>query len=163
MTDRTLADLLELARAAGPANRIGYRDEIAAHGAAAVAALRSLITDASMRAFAIRTIERAATYGARDQAIEALRGLPADAPEHIRRDASDALGAARIARPPLARPGPSAVVDRPAPGACDRGRDAQRRTRLPDPSTARGSATGHRQLRLHRCKRPVREPRALGP
>ena len=101
-TSEELLDLLDQAREASVGSRIEHRDAIAVHGAAAIRAIRSWLGDASLVSFAIRVIEKAATVdaGARDLAIETLRGVQGGAfSELARRDALDALrrlgGAAR--------------------------------------------------------------------
>lgn len=55
-----LADLLTAAREASPNSRIDYRDQIAAHGEAAIEAMRSWLTERSLAAFAVRVITAAA-------------------------------------------------------------------------------------------------------
>jgi hypothetical protein len=84
--------LVAAATAATPNDRIGYRDAIAAHGPAAVAAMRPLLASPSMRSFAIRVIEAAAARSARAEAIAALSTLPPGTPPHIAADTDAALG-----------------------------------------------------------------------
>jgi hypothetical protein len=90
--EESLASLLDQARSASPGTRIEYRDRVAAHGSAAITALRPLLADAVMAGFAVRTIERAGVGGHGAEAIEALRSVPGDAPAHILADVDAALG-----------------------------------------------------------------------
>ncbi len=89
--DDDLADLLTAARSSTPAERIGYRDRISAHGKAAIAALIPWLTEPTLRSFAIRTITKAGQLGQRDAAVEALRTVPASAPRHVLDDVDAAL------------------------------------------------------------------------
>jgi hypothetical protein len=73
LSDRDLNGLLAEAAAADAGTRIEFRDPIAAHGEAAVHAIEPWLMDVRLGAFAIRVLERAASYGARDAAVRALR------------------------------------------------------------------------------------------
>ena len=97
----TLTELLDRARAASPNNRIDLRDEIAAHGEAAISAMVEWIDHPEHWRFAIKVIWRAGQLGHRDAAIEALREAGSAASAE-RRAAIDAeltqLGAPGIIR-----------------------------------------------------------------
>jgi hypothetical protein len=84
--------LVAAATAATPNDRIAFRDPIAAHGPAAVAAMRPLLASPTMRSFAIRVIEASAANGGRAEAITALSSMPKGTPPHIVADADAALG-----------------------------------------------------------------------
>jgi hypothetical protein len=97
-----LKALLEEAATAPPETRIELRDPIAKFGPAAVEAVRPWTADARLGSFAVRVLERAASYDAKTQAIALLRDVAARSDAVL--VASDAAAAlARIA-PGLARP-----------------------------------------------------------
>jgi hypothetical protein len=89
-----LDDLLKAAEAAGPVNRIEYRDRIAAHGAAAIAPLRRWLQAGGPAAFAIRTLVKIADDPAiRPHVLDALRSVDRRLlPEATAMDVNDALG-----------------------------------------------------------------------
>ena len=58
MTELRLDDLLAAAGAAGPLDRIAFRDPIAAYGEAAVDAMTDWLADPRLAAFAVRVLER---------------------------------------------------------------------------------------------------------
>jgi hypothetical protein len=62
---------LEAARGADPSSRILLRDQIAAHGDAAIGPMASWVVDARLGAFAVRVLERIAVDPARRGAIVA--------------------------------------------------------------------------------------------
>jgi hypothetical protein len=120
-TSEELLDLLDQAREASVGSRIEYRDAIAAHGVAAIRAIRSWLGDASLVLFAIRVIEKAAAtdVDARRLAIEALRGVQGGAfAESAKRDALDAIrrlgGAVRPAQGTRREPTPRSSGSLPA-------------------------------------------------
>ena len=88
----SLDDLLRRARAADGGTRINLRDPIAASGAQAVARLGPWLTDPRLGAFAVRTIERAATS---PEAVSLARNVLSEAltscVEPVRSDIVDAL------------------------------------------------------------------------
>ena len=95
--------LLAQARAAGPSERINWRDPIAGYGPAAIAAVEPWVADRRLGAFAVRVMEAVAKGGDRATALaglsrsRALAGSPS-----IAQDIEDAL--ARLGVPAL---GPS--------------------------------------------------------
>ncbi len=71
--DEELAELLRVAFAASPGERVQYRDAIAAFGTAALPALARWLTDARLGAFAVRVLE---AIGRRpDGRADAIRAL----------------------------------------------------------------------------------------
>lgn len=94
MQTTSLDDLLIAAGEAPPESRIEFRDSIAAHGREAIDRLVSpeWIGDPKYAAFAIRTITKAAAFGAKHEAVNALRSaLAAAANESQRGDITAAL------------------------------------------------------------------------
>jgi hypothetical protein len=92
----SLDDLLIAAGEAPPESRIEFRDSIAAFGREAVDRLVSpeWIGDPKYAAFAIRTITKAAAFGAKHEAVNALRGALATAANETQRaDIASALAA----------------------------------------------------------------------
>ena len=79
MTELDLASLLLKADGASPAERIGHRDPIAAHGAAAISPMLDWIAKDRHAYFAVRVIE-AVGQEHRDNARAALEGLTAADP-----------------------------------------------------------------------------------
>jgi hypothetical protein len=94
-----LATLLAEAREADPANRIDWRDPIAAHGAAAIEAVGPWLKDPALAAFAIRVIARVGLDGERETAQAILRQARRRLDARLRADADWALGVLRIERP----------------------------------------------------------------
>lgn len=87
-----LDDLMRRARAADGMTRINLRDPIAAFGAQAVAMLVPWLTDPRLGAFAVRTIERAATSAeAASLARKVLSEALTSSVEPVRSDIVDAL------------------------------------------------------------------------
>ena len=101
MTDApgALAALLVNARGADPAHRIDWRDQIAAHGAAAIEAVGPWLKDPTLAAFAIRIIARAGLDGEREAAQATLRQARRRLDPRLRADADWALGVLRVVRP----------------------------------------------------------------
>jgi hypothetical protein len=101
MTDAktALATLLVRAEDADPANRIDFRDPIAAHGAAAIEALTPWLTRPALAAFAIRVIARIGLDGERTAAQATLRQARRRLDERLRADVDWALASLRVARP----------------------------------------------------------------
>lgn len=96
MQTPSLDDLLIAAGEAPPETRIEYRDRIAAYGGEAIVRLLrpEWIGDSTYAAFAIRTITKAAAFGAKQDAVSALRGaLASAATETLRGDIASALAA----------------------------------------------------------------------
>ena len=87
MQTPSLDDLLIAAGEAPPDSRIEYRDDIAAFGREAIDRLVSheWIGDPKYAAFAIRTITKAAAFGAKQEAVIALRGALATATNETQR------------------------------------------------------------------------------
>ena len=88
-----LTEAIAQARAADRLTRIDWRTPIARYGAEAIDAIAPWMTDPELGAFAVRVIEVAAGFGAKQEAVEALRsvsrlGLSAS----VQRDVDDALG-----------------------------------------------------------------------
>jgi hypothetical protein len=92
----SLDDLLIAAGEAPPETRIEYRDRIAAFGREAIDRLLTAewIGDPTYAGFAIRTITKAAAFGARHEVVTALRGALANAASETQRgDIASALAA----------------------------------------------------------------------
>lgn len=109
MTD--LDGLLEAAKAAGPGERIEFRDRIAAFGPRAIPSLRGWLSDPRLGAFAVRALEMIAGEPASRQAVlNAFASLDSQtvAPP-VARDISDAVGRLR------GHPAWSGVRARPSP------------------------------------------------
>lgn len=111
-----LSSLLEHADAAGDLDRIDWRDPIAAHGGAAVEAMRDWLEAGKHRSFAVRVIGAAAEKGARDQAVAVLQALRPKMPEHIQRDLDaqlKELGVPTVAAAPgIGKPKPIQLDER---------------------------------------------------
>lgn len=125
-----LAELLERAESADPANRIDLRDPIAAHGTAAIEAVTPWLRVPSLAAFAIRVIARAGQAGDREVALNALRQARRRVDARIRTDIDWAVSVLRVPAEsaPAARPAKTAS---PAPP-----RAARARTSASRPGTA---------------------------
>ena len=88
----SLDELMALAGRASPADRISYRDAIAAHGAEAILAITPWLGDNRLAAFAVRVVQTAGRAGHQQAAFEALRsGRAAATSEDARRDIDAAL------------------------------------------------------------------------
>jgi hypothetical protein len=98
---KELDRLLEAARTAGPMDRIGYRDRIAAEGEAAVPALADWLRQPGLGAFAVRVLTRIGQEPSSLAAVgKALAGAQTVAPtEGVRGDIADALVELGLARP----------------------------------------------------------------
>lgn len=114
MTD--LDQLLEAAKAAGPGERIEFRDRIAAHGARAMPSLRHWLLDPRLGAFAVRTLEKIAREPVhREVVLNAFASLdPQVIAEPLARDVSDAV--VRLRGSPArsgvrAKPSPRTPID----------------------------------------------------
>ena len=110
MTD--LDALLRAAKEATPAERIDLRDAIAAHGAGGIDAVSAWLADEDLWRLAVRVIGKAADYGARDEAVTALRRA-ARAASPIQRLEIDAE-LRRFGRPGLETTGAFGPADRAA-------------------------------------------------
>ncbi len=101
----TLDILLEDARRKDRTTRIRFRDEIAAHGSAAIRPVAAWLTDRELGGFGVRVLLRIAEDAAnRPSVVAALRGADGAAmSEGIRGDVAAAL--AKL-RPVAARPSP---------------------------------------------------------
>ena len=98
-----LEKLLAGASDADGMDRMGFRDRIATHGAAAVASLTPWLDDPDRRAFAIRTIARAGRIPeAKDAAVAALFSVRDAAPAYLQRDIDEALATLGPVRKPRA-------------------------------------------------------------
>jgi len=91
MDDLNLHELLIGAGESPPDTRIEFRDPIARHGPAAVAAMSPWLRDPRLAAFAIRVIRRAADFEARAQAIRALEDAIPSLVDVLRQDAEKSL------------------------------------------------------------------------
>jgi hypothetical protein len=94
-----LASLLTRAEGADPAHRIDLRDDIAAHGAAAIEAVTPWLKVPVLAAFAIRVIARAGLDGDREAAQAALRQARRRLDARLRADIDWALASLKVARP----------------------------------------------------------------
>lgn len=107
-----LVTLLAQAEGADPAHRIDLRDDIAAHGAAAIEAVTPWLKVPALAAFAIRVISTAGLRGDREAAQAALRQARRRLDERLRADIDWALTSLKVARP-----APAPVVRAPARAA----------------------------------------------
>jgi hypothetical protein len=99
-----LKALMQAASVAPPSTRIEFRDRIAAFGTDAVAAIRPWLRDERLGAFAVRVVERAASYAADREAVQALTTVVAGtASEQVVEDAAAALHRLRPKRPASTR------------------------------------------------------------
>ena len=87
----TLPGLLEQAGAASPHERIQWRDPIAAHGVAAIAAIEPWFADRTLSAFAVRVVQRVGENGQSAQAIAALQNARSRVPPHVKADLNAAI------------------------------------------------------------------------
>jgi hypothetical protein len=97
---RSLEELLAAAHTASGLDRIGFRDQIAAHGTAAVMALVTWLDEPGYGAFAVRTIERAGRVdsNARRAAVAVLEsGAPHIRDLAVQRDALETLARLKTA------------------------------------------------------------------
>lgn len=94
----TLASLLTRAEDADPAHRIDLRDDIAAHGAAAIEAVTPWLKVPALAAFAIRVIARAGLAGDREVAQAALRQARRRLDVRLRADIDWALASLKTPR-----------------------------------------------------------------
>jgi hypothetical protein len=93
-----LASLLARAEGADPAHRIDLRDDIAAHGTAAIEAVTPWLKVPALAAFAIRVIARAGLAGDREAAQAALRQGRRRIDARLRADIDWALSSLKVAR-----------------------------------------------------------------
>ncbi len=93
-----LASLLARAEGADPAHRIDLRDDIAAHGSAAIEAVTPWLKVPTLAAFAIRVIARAGLDGERETAQAALRQARRRLDVKLRADIDWALATLKVAR-----------------------------------------------------------------
>lgn len=107
-----LAPLLEGAKAASPATRIGWRDRIAAHGPRAIEAVKPWLADPVLSAFAIRVIEQAGAHGDLALATQVLRTSRSRVPAAAKGDVDWAL---KQLRPTSQRPPDDRSSDRRSP------------------------------------------------
>ena len=107
LDDLDFDQLLIGAAESPPSSRIEFRDPIARHGVRAVEAMRPWLSDRQLAAFAIRVIRKAADFGAKPEAIAALRAALLLLQEPILGDARSALAGlgARDAVPRVRVPG----------------------------------------------------------
>ena len=109
-----LALLLARAEGADPAHRIDLRDDIAAHGTAAIEAVTPWLKVPALAAFAIRVIARAGLDGERDTAQAALRQARRRLDVKLRADIDWALATLKVARQ-AAQPASTAAVRQTLP------------------------------------------------
>jgi hypothetical protein len=107
-----LTALLEEAQSAPPAQRIEWRDPIAAYGARAIEGVRPWLTDGVLSAFAVRVIERAGSNGEPELATEVLRSVRARVPSGVTGDVTWALQRLRTASRPNATTPPKPAAPR---------------------------------------------------
>lgn len=88
---RALQRLLDAAKAAGPHERISYRDPIASHGAVAIALVTPWLEDRALAAFAVRVVLRAGMDGDREEAIRLLQKSRTKVPPIVREDVKLAI------------------------------------------------------------------------
>ena len=91
----TLDELLERARNTSGLVRLDWRDPIAAHGVAAIEAIKSWLADPGSGFFATIVIRRIGQSGHTEPALNALRDGIVAAPHHVRehiRTAIEQLG-----------------------------------------------------------------------
>lgn len=86
-----LQRLLDTAKAAGPHERIYYRDPIASHGQEAITAVTPWLTDRVLAAFAVRVVLYAGADGDREEAIRVLHKNRTQVPPFIREDVDLAI------------------------------------------------------------------------
>lgn len=108
-----LAPLLEEAEAASPANRIQWRDRIAAHGSRAIEGVKPWLADPILAAFAVRVIERAGTSGETEHATQVLRSARSRVPTALKGDIDWALHRLRVPSQPTTS---ASLADRPRAG-----------------------------------------------
>jgi hypothetical protein len=123
-----LATLLSDARQADPANRIDWRDQIAAYGPAAIEAVSPWLKDPSLAAFAIRVIARAGLGGERESAKAALRLARRRLDPRLRADIDWALAVLRPERATVTATVKSGPV---VPARIERSRSTSRRPSMP--------------------------------
>lgn len=112
MATGSLQELLEAARTAAPNDRINFRDRIAAHGAAAIAALEPWLGEKTLRAFAVRTVTKTGLSGHREAAVRALRAADVSMDRSFRDDVDEGLAALGARRPAAPTPtGPPPPTD----------------------------------------------------
>lgn len=127
--DPELADLLEAARRASPLRRIEWRDRIAAHGGAAIEAVRPWLVDQRLGGFAIRVIQRAGMLGDADLAARVIRSTRPRLSALLRADAAWAL---KRLRPRRQTPGAGEVThEAPTRARVQPRASSCRRTTLP--------------------------------
>jgi hypothetical protein len=93
----TLAALLEEASAASPAERIEWRDRIAAYGPRAIEGVRPWLSNPALAGFAIRVIERAGASSDPAVAAKVLRAARKRVPPAAADDVAWALQRLRAA------------------------------------------------------------------
>jgi len=109
-----LALLLEEARIASPANRIEWRDRIAAFGPQAIEGVRSWLSSPVLAAFAIRVIERAGAAGEATLAAGILRSARTTVPAAVAADIEWALQRLRATSQPAESSDASPAGAKPA-------------------------------------------------
>jgi hypothetical protein len=112
-----LAPLLEEAGAASPANRIQWRDRIAAHGSRAIEGIKPWLADPILAAFAVRVIERAGTSGEAEHATQVLRSARSKVPMAVKGDIDWAIHQLRAPSQPKTS---ASHADRPQAGSAPR-------------------------------------------
>ncbi|MEX1173904.1 MAG: hypothetical protein WEG56_15015 [Chloroflexota bacterium] len=135
MTERQLGldDLVAAARRSSPANRIQWRDPIAAHGRAGIDAVAPWLAEPVLAAFAIRVILRAGMEGQRDGATAALRRARRTMSPVLRADVDWALRQLRVsAQPATVAPAPVRVAAARAATLRNHRRPLRRPMRQPD-------------------------------
>jgi hypothetical protein len=107
--------LLEEARMASPANRIEWRDRIAAFGPRAIESVRPWLSSPVLAGFAIRVIERAGAAGETTLAAGVLRSARTTVPPAVAADIDWALQRLRATSQPAESRSASAAGAKPAP------------------------------------------------
>jgi hypothetical protein len=86
-----LASLLEKASTASPADRIEWRDQIAAFGPRAIEGVRPWLSNPALAGFAVRVIERVGAAGEPALAAQVLRSARNRVPPAVAGDVAWAL------------------------------------------------------------------------
>ena len=98
---KSLASLLQAAADAPPDRRIEYRDQIAAHGEAAIKGVSPWLADPALGAFAVRVIRKAVDADTLTVALASLRSAKTSAgSDGVTRDIEEAI---KALKPPARR------------------------------------------------------------
>lgn len=111
----TLASLLEKASTASPADRIEWRDQIAAFGPRAIEGVRPWLSNPALAGFAIRVIERVGAAGDPALAAQVLRAARTRVPPAVSGDIAWALQRLRDVSKARRTEHASPIVPQPQP------------------------------------------------